>query len=76
MITQYKCSYCSKEFMDKDICEEHEKRHAKESEFTITKMRYDCVGDTMYPHYILLSFTDLKGNTHTRVYSRENNRVL
>ena len=69
MITQYKCSYCPTVYMDKALCEEHEKRHATEDKFTITRVGYaekrDC-----FPQYMEISMTDSEGDIYIQVYEK------
>ena len=54
----YKCSFCGRAFLDRVMCEEHEKKHVKpagiiKTEYVSFEGKSDC-----YPHTIYIKMND------------------
>lgn len=66
----YECSFCGRTFLDRKMCEEHEKQHAKPAE--IAKTEYVSDG---YPHTIHIKMNDgaVIAYRHPKLVKRKEN---
>lgn len=54
----YECSLCGRTFLDRVMCEEHEKQHAKPAEIAKTEYVSSEAKSGGYPHTVHIKMND------------------